>query len=174
MKKFLFAAVALVFSVAMKAQTTVDDVVKLNTEKHDFGKIPQGKPVDFYFEVFNKSDKPVVIEYAQPSCGCTTPEVPKEPILPGTTSKIKVTYSAAGMGSFTKTITIKLAGIEQPKIVTITGEQLAQAEYDEYVKKNPQPAATVTTTTTTTTTTATTQPVKTKTKARKTKIKSSK
>jgi hypothetical protein len=142
MKRILFAAAALVVSVAINAQTQAfDDVAKLNTDKHDFGKILQGKPVDFYFEITNKSDKPIVIEYAQPSCGCTTPEVPKEPIAPGTTSKIKVTYNAAGMGVFTKNVTIKLVGVDQPKIVTITGEQLAQAEYDQYVKDHPLPAA---------------------------------
>ena len=126
MKKFLFAAAALVFSLAINAQTTTtpDDVVKFNTEKHDFGKIKQGTPVDFYFEIKNKSDKPVVIEYASASCGCTTPEVPKEPIMPGATAKLKVSYNAVAVGAFKKDVTIKLAGIEQPKVVNIVGEVL--------------------------------------------------
>jgi hypothetical protein len=136
MKKILFAAAALVFSLAVKAQSTFDDVAKMNTEKHDFGKIPQGKPVDFYFEIKNKSEKPIVIEYANASCGCTTPEVPKEPIAPGATEKIKVTFNAAGIGAFTKTVTIKLAGIDQPKVVTITGEQVAAAQPAE--EKKPE------------------------------------
>lgn len=136
MKKILFAAAALVFSLAVKAQSTFDDVAKMNTEKHDFGKIPQGKPVDFYFEIKNKSEKPIVIEYANASCGCTTPEVPKEPIAPGSAGKIKVTFNAAGTGAFTKTVTIKLAGIDQPKVVTITGEQIPAAQPTE--EKKPE------------------------------------
>jgi hypothetical protein len=147
MKRILLAAVALVFTVSMNAQnqtqttpvqTTPDDVMKLNQEKHDFGKIPQGPPsAEFYFEITNKSDKPIVVESAQASCGCTTPEVPKEPIAPGATAKLKVSYNALNPGGFTKTVSIKLAGIDQPKVVTIVGEVLTKDAYDEYVKTLP-------------------------------------
>jgi len=146
MKRILLAAAALVFTVAMNAQnqtqttpaqTTPDDVMKLNTDKHDFGKIPQGTPAEFYFQITNKSDKAIVVESAQASCGCTTPEVPKEPIAPGASAKLKVSYNAANMGGFNKTVSIKLAGVDQPKVVTIVGEVLAKEAYDEYVKANP-------------------------------------
>ena len=138
MKRILLAAAALVFAVAMKAQTPgPDDLMKLNTEKHDFGKVPQGTPAEFYFEITNKSDKALVVESALASCGCTTPEVPKEPIAPGATAKLKVSYNAANVGGFTKTVSIKLAGVDQPKVVTITGEVLAKDAYDEYIKANP-------------------------------------
>jgi hypothetical protein len=168
MKRILLAAAALVFAVAMKAQTTgSDDVAKMNTEKHDFGKILQGKPVDYYFEITNKSDKPIVVESAVGSCGCTTPEKPTEPIAPGATAKLKVQYNAAANGHFDKTVTIKFAGIETVKVVGITGDVLPQADYDEYVKQQPaQPKTNPTTTTV--------QPDKTKTKTTKTKSKSGK
>jgi len=143
MKRVLFAAAALVFSLAIKAQTTtaIDDVVKLNTDKHDFGKILQGKPVDFYFEITNKTEKAIVIESAQASCGCTTPEVPKEPIAPGATAKLRVQYSAAAMAGFDKTVTIKVAGIDQPKIVRIVGEVVDQANFDAYTKEQEKAKA---------------------------------
>ena len=159
-KKLFLAAVALFAVASINAQSNFDEVAKVNTEKHDFGKILQNKPVDYYFEITNKSDKPIVIEYAQATCGCTTPEVPKEPIVPGQTAKIKVAYNAAGSGPFTKNVTIKLVGVDQPKIVTITGDQLSQADYDAYLKTLPAktPAKNQTTT-------------KTKTKTDKTKMK---
>jgi len=141
MKRILLAATALVLAVAINAQnqtqTTPDDVMKINEEKHDFGKIPQGTPAEFYFLITNKSDKAIVVESASASCGCTTPEVPKEPIAPGSTAKLKVSYNAANLAGFTKTVSIKIAGIDQPKVVTITGEVLAKDAYDEYVKANP-------------------------------------
>ena len=57
MKRILLAATALFFAVAMKAQTKgPDDVIKVNVEKHDFGKILQGKPVDYSFEITNKAN----------------------------------------------------------------------------------------------------------------------
>lgn len=125
MKKIFLFASALVFSLAVIAQTKADDVVKFNTEKHDFGKIKQGVPVTYYFEIKNISDKPIVVENASASCGCTIPEKPEKPINPGGTGKIKVQFNAAAVAPFTKDIFIKLAGVEQPKTVQITGEVVA-------------------------------------------------
>ena len=124
MKKIFLFASALVFSVAVMAQTQLkaDDVVKFTSEKHDFGKIKQGVPVTYFFEFKNISDKPVVVENASASCGCTIPEKPEKPIAPGATGKIKVQYNAAAVAVFNKDVYIKLAGIEQPKTVHITGE----------------------------------------------------
>ena len=122
MKKIFLFASALVFSIAVMAQAKNDDIVKFNTDKHDFGKIKQGTPVIYFFEIKNTSDKPIVVENASASCGCTIPEKPEKPINPGATGKLKVQYSAAAVGPFTKDIHIKLAGIDQPKTVQITGE----------------------------------------------------
>jgi len=136
MKKIILIASALVFSVAVMAQQKADDVIKMNTEKHDFGKVKQGIPVTYYFEITNTSDKPVVVENASASCGCTVPEKPTQPILPGKTDKMKVVYNAAAVGPINKDIYIKLAGIDQPKTVHITGEVLTPEAYDALPKQN--------------------------------------
>ena len=135
MKKIILIASALVFSVAVMAQQKVDDVIKMNTEKHDFGKVKQGVPVTYFFEITNTSNQPVVVENASASCGCTVPEKPTEPILPGKTDKLKVVYNAAAVGPINKDIYIKLAGIEQPKTVHITGEVLTAEAFDALPKK---------------------------------------
>ena len=121
MKKFLFLAIAFVAGLGAMAQKA-DEVIKVSTEKHDFGKIKQGVPVTTYFTITNTTDKPVVIENAWAGCGCTTPEYSKEPIAPGGTSKLKVGYNAAAMGHFEKAVNVKLAGVSEPKVITITGE----------------------------------------------------
>jgi len=141
MKKIFLVASAFLFSLGVMAQTKVDDVLKFGEEKHDFGKIKQGTPVTYYFEIKNVSDKPVVVENSWASCGCTTPEKITEPILPGTAVKLKVDYNAAAMGPFTKDIYIKIAGVEQPKSVQITGEVVAQEAYDLYVKEQEKAKA---------------------------------
>jgi hypothetical protein len=51
--------------------------------------------------------------------------VTKEPILPGKSSTVKVTYNAASMGNFTKRVTVKLVGVAEPIILTISGEVVA-------------------------------------------------
>jgi hypothetical protein len=126
MKKFLLLASMFVIGATVMAQTTkVSDVAKFNEEKHDFGKVKQNVPAVSHFEITNSSSKPLVIESASASCGCTVPEYPKEPIAPGKSAKIKVQYNAAAIGAFTKEVYIKLAGIEERKTLYIVGEVVA-------------------------------------------------
>jgi hypothetical protein len=134
MKKITLLATALLFTLGIMAQPKADDVIKMNTETHDFGKIKQGVPVDFVFELKNISDKPIVVESTNASCGCTTPEKPTEPVMPGEIGKIKVQYNAAAVAPFTKDVYVKLVGIDQPKTLHIKGEVLTPEAYDEYLK----------------------------------------
>ncbi len=122
MKKTVLFATALFIGMAVMAQTKLTEAVKFNAEKHDFGKIKQGKPVVYYFEITNIGDKPLVVENVSSPCGCTVPEKPVKPIMPGKQDKIKVEYNAAAVAPFTKDITIKFAGIDEVKIVSILGE----------------------------------------------------
>lgn len=142
MKKILLIAATFVLGITAMAQQKADDVAKLNTEKHDFGKLKQNVPATTYFEITNISDKPLVIENAWGSCGCTTPEVPKKPIAPKSSVKLKVNYNAAALNHFEKDVFIKFAGISEAKLVKITGEVLEAAAYDTYAKqKKTAPAA---------------------------------
>ena len=134
MKKIVLLATAFIVSLAVMAQAKTEDVIKLNVEKHDFGKLKQGVPVTYSFEIKNISDKPVVVENSWASCGCTTPEKIVEPIAPGATAKLKVQYNSAAVAQFTKDVFIKIAGVEQPKTVQITGEVLSVEAYDAWVK----------------------------------------
>ena len=136
MKKLLFIAAIFIISAGAIAQTAKpEEVAKFNVEKHDFGKIKQGVPTTFDFEFKNISDKPVVIENASASCGCTTPKWPQAPIMSGKSEKINVGYNAASLGAFSKTITVKIAGIDSPVSLTITGEVLAPEAFDAWTKE---------------------------------------
>ena len=135
MKKILFLATAFVLTLAVKAQTKVDSMIKMNVETHDFGKVKQGIPVTYDFEIKNISDAPVVVENTWASCGCTTPEKITEPILPGKTVRLKVQYNSAAVAPINKDVFIKIAGVDQPKSVHITGEVLSVEAYDTYMKE---------------------------------------
>lgn len=134
MKKNILFATAFVLTIGAFAQPKPDEVIKMNTEKHDFGKIKAGEPVIYSFEIKNISDKPVVVENSWGSCGCTTPEKVVDPIMPGKTALLKVHYNAAAVSPFTKDVYIKLAGITDNKTVQITGEVLSAEAYEEYLK----------------------------------------
>ena len=96
------------------------DVLKLKETEHDFGKIPQGKPVFYFFEIANTGGTPLKLDNVQASCGCTTPEWNREAIPAGSTDKIKVGYNAAAEGTFDKYITITYNG-NQSKQLHIKG-----------------------------------------------------
>jgi len=112
-------------TVKVSAQTSVNEVssakLTINEMVHDFGKIPQGKPVYYNFQAKNISTSPVIIETVQASCGCTTPEWSTEPIASGGSSVIKVGYNAAAPGYFEKTITVAYEGGNNI-LLTIKGE----------------------------------------------------
>jgi hypothetical protein len=96
------------------------DVLQLKETEHDFGKIPQGKPVYYFFEIVNTGNVPLKLNDVHASCGCTTPEWSPEAIAPGSSSKIKVGYNAAAEGNFEKFITITYAD-NQTKQLKIKG-----------------------------------------------------
>ena len=98
-------------------------VAKVNwvKETHDFGEIPKGKPVSIEFTFTNTGDEPLLIADVIPSCGCTASDYSKEPIAPGKTSDIKITYNAASVGSFAKTITVNFQDEALKKVLNIKG-----------------------------------------------------
>ena len=136
MKKLLLIAVAFVLSFAVKAQSNYDSLIKVNQEKHDFGKIKQGVPVTYSFEIKNVTNKALVVSNTWASCGCTTPDKITQPIEPGATAKLKVQYNAAAMGTFNKDVYVQLAGMTQPKTLHITGEVLTADAYNALMKSN--------------------------------------
>jgi hypothetical protein len=119
MKRAFFTIVALmVFAVASHAQ----GVLKFEKESHDFGTLSEGPVATYSFKVTNTGTAPVVISRAQASCGCTTPEWSKDPILPGASSTIKVGYNTSGRpGAFAKTITVTSNAENSSVILRING-----------------------------------------------------
>lgn len=126
MRKLFFTVLSIViFAAAASAQ----GVLKFTKEKHDFGKLAEGPVAVYNFEIQNTGKAPVIITNAQASCGCTTPEWPKEPILPGAKALIKVGYNTSGRpGPFTKTITVVSNAENATTILEIKGNVAGKAE----------------------------------------------
>src|SRR5687768_18499309 len=116
----LFLLTGFFFAGAQGTSTPEEEVLKLKETEHDFGQIPQGKPVYYDFEIVNTGKTPLKLDDVHASCGCTTPEWSREPIAPGATAKIKVGYNAAAEGDFEKPITITY-NTNQSKLLKIRG-----------------------------------------------------
>ena len=86
----------------------------------DVGEIPQNKPKTIVFEFKNNGKSDVIISNAQGSCGCTATDYTKTPIKSGQSGTVSSTYNAAGIGAFTKTITVS-TNIDAPKVLTLKG-----------------------------------------------------
>lgn len=124
MKLFFSALVLLVgFSTLSFAQK---GVLKFKEETHKFGKVPQGTPVTHEFVFTNTGSDPVVISNVTASCGCTTPDWTREPVMPGKTGFVKATFNAASVAPFNKPVTV-FSNTEGGTIsLTLNGEVIAK------------------------------------------------
>ena len=127
MKRILLSVAVLTLTSAVFAQKKVADVAKFNTETIEMGKLKQGTPTKGTFIVTNIGKEPLIIEQANPTCGCTISDYTKEPIAPGKTGVINATYNAANAGHFDKHLTVKFAGVDEVKSITLTGDVVASA-----------------------------------------------
>jgi len=135
MKKLLLSITALVLTTGLFAQDAekaagkkAADVAKFESETIDLGKILQNNPTTATFEVTNIGKEPLLIEQASPTCGCTISDYTKEPIAPGKKGIIKATYNAKNMNMFEKHLTVKFAGVDEVKSITLKGEVIANPE----------------------------------------------
>jgi len=101
------------------------DAIKWKSESIDVGNIPQGKPKLIRFEFTNTTKKPIVIENVAPSCGCTTADYTKTPILPGKTGFVEASYNAAAAGAFMKTVNVTTSDSKTPKTLSFKGTVVA-------------------------------------------------
>lgn len=136
MKKLFLSFTALTFSAMLFAQKTVADVAKFELETIDLGKVKQGVPATATFVVKNIGTEPLIIEQANPTCGCTMGDYTKSPIAPGKTGTITATYNAAAANHFDKHLTVKFGGVDELKSITITGDVLAAEEFDKWAAEN--------------------------------------
>lgn len=81
--------------------------ISFDKMQHNFGEINQDTENKTVFTFTNTGNKPLIIESAKGSCGCTVPEYPKDPIAPGATAEIKVVYKPGKQkGVQNKTVTV--------------------------------------------------------------------
>ncbi len=96
MKSIVFLCIALLsFSFSGSAQGNQSPnapVFKFVEETHDFGTIKEGPQAVYEFVFTNTGREPLIIQSCSASCGCTTPDWSKDPILPGQKGKITVFY----------------------------------------------------------------------------------
>jgi len=74
----------------------------------DLGKVKKGRKLEIPFYFTNSGTKNLVIQNAQPGCGCTIAEKPEQPIAPGKQGVIKAIYDTKdqGLGEHRKNVVV--------------------------------------------------------------------
>ena len=133
MKKiYLFIIIATYYFPPIIAQNNIvinHNAPEITFEKDviDLGEFMQyddeSSKCEFVFT--NTGKEPLIISKCKGSCGCTVPECPKEPILPGESNVIKVDYDEKRVGIINKSVTITSNAKNASKIIKIKGKIIA-------------------------------------------------
>ena len=131
MKKVIYLlGIMLLMVGAAKAQDVqVQNGPEIEFEKlvHDYGDVPFNGNGECEFRFTNTGNEPLLVQKPKSSCGCTIPSWPKEPILPGESEVIKVTYRTNRAGNINKTVTVTSNAVKNSTVVLrIKGRVLDQ------------------------------------------------
>lgn len=122
MRKLSFA-LGFILAFAFSAMAQVGGpAIKFEKDVHDFGQVKQYGNTTTEFVFTNTGTEPLIISNARGSCGCTVPSWPKQPIAPGESAVIKVTYDSKRVGPINKSVTITSNASNEPtKVIRIKG-----------------------------------------------------
>lgn len=104
-------------AAAMKPVMSFKDTV------HDFGSLHEGETVVYDFPFTNTGKTPLLISSAQGSCGCTIPDYPHDPIAPGASGVMKVSFNSAGKaGHQEKSVSIRTNSLSGNEMLYIKAD----------------------------------------------------
>jgi hypothetical protein len=130
----LFCLFALTISSAF-AQT--GPKIQFESTTLEYGDIAKGSDGYRLFQFKNIGDAPLIITGTRGSCGCTIPEPPKEPIMPGAKGSVRVHYDTQRIGEFTKFVYVNTNEKDAKEItLTIHGKVLSDGEAVPAKKSN--------------------------------------
>ena len=105
--------------------------IEFEESTYDFGEIESGIKVTQVFTFTNIGDEPLVLSDAKGSCGCTVPQWPREPIMPGETASITVKFNSKNKkGKRNQRVTLTANTEPAQSFLYLTGEVLPQEETD--------------------------------------------
>jgi hypothetical protein len=136
MKKALTLCSVIILSIIITYGQQRTANISFKKIDHNFGTIKEANgPVSVMFRFVNTGSDPALVQNVSTSCGCTTPEYSKAPVLPGDSGFVKVVYNPNGRpGPFTKEITVTSNAGNSPQVLKITGivEQRERTVEEEF------------------------------------------
>jgi len=127
MNKVILVLFAAILSFSASAQNK-GAIIKFEKNVHDYGTLYQNGDGKSEFTFTNTGDEPLVLSSVRSSCGCTIPQWPKEPILPGQSGVIVVTYDTKRIGTINKQITVLSNASENQVVLNIKGNVISKPD----------------------------------------------
>lgn len=114
----------LVLMGAMSGLLNAQPKINFNETSHSFGKIKEeGGLATYKFEFKNTGNQPVIITRVQSSCGCTTPDWTRSPVVPGAKGFVSTQYDPRNRpGAFNKHVLVYNTATKEPVKLVVTGE----------------------------------------------------
>jgi hypothetical protein len=98
-------------------------VLELSEPRIDFGIIPRTGGVEHEFLLCNSGNVPMVIDSITAECGCTTPTLDKNIVLPGEFATLVVGFNPLSrQGKDIKEVYVHIAG-EKPRVIVLEAER---------------------------------------------------
>lgn len=80
--------------------------ISFKEEFYDFGTVKYDAKVNHDYVFTNTGKEPLIISKVDKQCGCTTPVFSPEPVAPGKTGKVSISFDTKRVGTHEKTITV--------------------------------------------------------------------
>ncbi|MDA9339428.1 DUF1573 domain-containing protein [Polaribacter sp.] len=126
MKSFSTIFTFLFVSFAIHAQE-----FQFENETIDYGKVAKKSDGARIFTFTNVGTAPIIISRVQSTCGCTVPEKPEAPIMPGAKGKIKVSYDTNKPGRFNKQIIIFSNAKQTRRVIRVKGYVSSEISFEK-------------------------------------------
>lgn len=126
MKRFVYLLIFSIITTCLSAQNDIQaGKISFNTLDINYGIIKRDSDGAREVTVTNKGNYPLIITSCSATCGCTVPNCPLEPIMPGKSETIRITYNTHNIGEFSKNVTVYSNDqVNSMTIIKIHGEVL--------------------------------------------------
>lgn len=136
MRQYTLLFICLFLINTISAQESKPDIalttMTFEETTFNFGEIDEGERIQNVFSFTNTGDAPLMITNARGSCGCTVPEWPKAPIMPGESSYLIVEFNSKNKkGLQNKRVTLTANTNPAQSFLLIKGEIINDKEEHE-------------------------------------------
>ncbi len=106
--------------ISADGDTSLSNLPKFEfkTLEHDFGRIVDGVKVAYKFKFTNVGGSDLIISQVKPTCGCTATKFPHNPIKPGESDYIELTFDSSRRIGFNHKSASVVANT-QPNVVNL-------------------------------------------------------